>query len=266
MTRTLYEAASAIEAHMLADLLKQHGFSPQIVGEYLQGAAGELPAAGLVRLLIEDEEYAAAREVITQWEKAQPETSGTSVEPSKQTLGRMLYFFGGLLMGLAVMFAWVRTPVSEDGVDYNADGLLDEYWTYSPRGTLVKVDADRNLDKRLDYVASYDLKGLLESAQSDDNFDGKFETQLTFVRGNIESFQTDTDGDGYPDLVTNFQHGVLNTTHYRNPSTGLPLRVEHFRRGKLAYADIDADKNGVLDTRITFSALGDEVSRSPWAP
>jgi len=70
--RTLYQAGSAIEAHMLVDLLKQQGLSAEIHGEHLQGAIGELPAAGLVRLVVDEPDYAAAREVIERWETAQP--------------------------------------------------------------------------------------------------------------------------------------------------------------------------------------------------
>jgi tRNA nucleotidyltransferase/poly(A) polymerase len=44
--KTIYQAVNAIEAHMLRDLLAQEGLSPVIQGEHLQGAVGELPAAG----------------------------------------------------------------------------------------------------------------------------------------------------------------------------------------------------------------------------
>src|SRR5690606_18757888 len=57
--KTLYQAANAVEAHMLADYLKQEGLSAHVLGEHLQGAVGELPAAGLVRLMIPDEQYEA---------------------------------------------------------------------------------------------------------------------------------------------------------------------------------------------------------------
>lgn len=55
---------------MLADLLRQEGLTPHVFGEYLQGGIGELPAAGFVRLMIADEEYTAARELIEQWQAA----------------------------------------------------------------------------------------------------------------------------------------------------------------------------------------------------
>jgi hypothetical protein len=70
--RTLYEASSAVEAHLLKDLLAQEGVPASIHGEFLQGAMGELPAAGLVRLMVADEHYAAGRALIERWEAAAP--------------------------------------------------------------------------------------------------------------------------------------------------------------------------------------------------
>lgn len=40
----LYEAIDRIEAQMLADLLRSQGIEATILGDYLSGAAGELPA------------------------------------------------------------------------------------------------------------------------------------------------------------------------------------------------------------------------------
>jgi CheY-like chemotaxis protein len=54
--KTLYEPSNAIEAHMLQDLLQQEGISTRIQGAYLQGAVGELPASGLVHLVVEDDD------------------------------------------------------------------------------------------------------------------------------------------------------------------------------------------------------------------
>jgi hypothetical protein len=70
--RILYEASSAVEAHLLKDLLAQEGVPASIHGEFLQGAMGELPAAGLVRLMVADEHYAAGRALIARWEAAAP--------------------------------------------------------------------------------------------------------------------------------------------------------------------------------------------------
>ncbi|GMW06630.1 MAG: hypothetical protein AMXMBFR8_14270 [Nevskiales bacterium] len=46
--KRIYEAANAIEAHMIVHLLGQAGIEGRVEGEYLQGGVGELPAVGLV--------------------------------------------------------------------------------------------------------------------------------------------------------------------------------------------------------------------------
>lgn len=70
--KTVYKAGNALEAQMLLDLLKQDGITAHIRGAHLQGAIGELPAAGLVRLEVLEDDHARAREVIDRWEAANP--------------------------------------------------------------------------------------------------------------------------------------------------------------------------------------------------
>jgi hypothetical protein len=70
--RTIYEPEHAIEANIIAGLLKQAGISAHIAGEYLQGAAGELPVFGLVRIMVADEDAEAARQLIEEWNNGQP--------------------------------------------------------------------------------------------------------------------------------------------------------------------------------------------------
>lgn len=262
--KTLYEAANAIEAHMLLDLLAQQGLSAHIHGEHLQGAIGELPAAGLVRLVIPEEQYERAREVITRWESAQPLQSPPPAPRAPTRGGRAAWFFvAGLLVGSGALYAFVRAPVSADGVDHNRDGLLDETWILSARGTPVRLEVDRNLDKKVDYIARYDARGTLDTATSDDDFDGRFETRLSFRAGNVETSETDSDGDGFADLFSDYDSGVIRRTEYRDARTGRAVRVEHYGLGRVVHADVDTDADGRLDTRVTYSATGAEAARAP---
>jgi hypothetical protein len=66
--RTVFEPSNALEGHMLQDLLQQRGISSRLDGAQLQGGVGELPAAGLVRLVVDDEDYELARSVVDDWE------------------------------------------------------------------------------------------------------------------------------------------------------------------------------------------------------
>jgi hypothetical protein len=261
--KTLYHPANALEAHMLVHLLQQEGLSPEIQGEHLQGAIGELPAAGLLRLVVPPEQYDAGRSAIARWEAAQPveSTPGVAAHQARRRGG--WYFLAGLLAGAGVMYAMVRTPVGADGIDHDRDGLLDEKYTFSPRGTVVRYEADRDLDKRVDHVIEYDDRGFPATGRSDEDFDGHFESLLTFRRGQVETVQSDTDGDGFPDATSFYESGVLRKVTYRDPKTGQPLRIEHFRIGQLLHADIDTDGDGQLDTRARYSPLGEVLSRGP---
>ena len=70
--RSVYEPSNAIQAHVLQDVLRQHGIASHVQGEHLQGAVGELPAGSLVRLLVAEGDYAAARRAVEEWERAAP--------------------------------------------------------------------------------------------------------------------------------------------------------------------------------------------------
>lgn len=65
---TVFHAASALEAHLVADLLNRSHVDARIEGEYLTGGIGELPVAGLVRVVVKEEDLALARSIIAQWE------------------------------------------------------------------------------------------------------------------------------------------------------------------------------------------------------
>jgi len=254
--RAAYEASNAVEAHMIRDLLKQEGVSADIHGEHLLGAMGDIPVAGVVRVMVDEADYAQARAVVERWDATQPKESPRPVAlPSR----RWPWLFIGLALGIATTYAFFRSPVTVDGIDHNRDGILDEKYTYAPSGTILKVEIDRNLDRKVDYIAHYDRRGIIKTAESDDNFDGVFETHSTYRDGGIVHSDVDTDGDGYADLGIQYSDGVLTSMEYLNPSTGLPLRVEHYKLNKLVDADVDSDKDGKLDTRYVYDGLGQVV-------
>lgn len=262
--KTVYEAASAIEAHMLVDLLKQEGIEAQVRGEALQGAMGEVPATGLVRLEVDEADHAAARGVIQQWEQTPVEPTPAPARPPRSRLALGLAI--GLVVGVAATYAAYRAPVRQDGIDYNGDGQLDERWTYSANGMPLKYEIDRNLDGKIDYIATYDARGFMEAAEADDDFDGVFETRQWLRHGSVQMSVTDTDRDGYPDMRTNYNHGVTDSVEFINPASGKPLRIEHYTLGVLKYADIDSDRDGTLDTRVRYSPLGEITTREALPP
>lgn len=65
----VFEATSALDAHLIRDLLQRAGVPSRIDGEFLTGGMGELPAANLVVVRVAPEHVAEAREIIAEWEK-----------------------------------------------------------------------------------------------------------------------------------------------------------------------------------------------------
>ena len=57
-----------MEAHILLGLLNQVGIAGTVTGEYLQGAMGELPAFGLVKIHVDEADYVKAREIVAEWQ------------------------------------------------------------------------------------------------------------------------------------------------------------------------------------------------------
>jgi hypothetical protein len=119
--KTVYEPANAVEAHMLANLLRQGGFSPFIQGEHLSGGMGELPAMGLLRLNVPEDEHLAARRLLDEWEAEQGSAplpdgdAGPAPAPRLALwlvlgLGLAVGFVVGVAVGAAAVYGWQRAP------------------------------------------------------------------------------------------------------------------------------------------------------------
>lgn len=109
--KMVYEAAHGVEAHMIADLLRQEGIAGLVQGEYLQGAIGALPACGLVRVVVDEADYERARKVIDGWVAAQPRDEEAAAPPSAQSTTQWSWFAAGLLLGaFATYVAGLTAP------------------------------------------------------------------------------------------------------------------------------------------------------------
>jgi len=63
----VYHAANSLDANMIKGLLEQYKIRAFIQGEYLQGGVGELPAADLVTVSVDDEHQIEAKKIIHEW-------------------------------------------------------------------------------------------------------------------------------------------------------------------------------------------------------
>jgi hypothetical protein len=102
--KSVFEASTGLDAHMILNLLEQRGISGRIEGEYLQGGIGELSAMGFVRVLVADEDYAEAMQIVSEWEAIQPPDEKYNPETSTSVALRI--FLAGIFVGAAIMY-WV---------------------------------------------------------------------------------------------------------------------------------------------------------------
>ncbi|MEZ5960974.1 MAG: DUF2007 domain-containing protein [Hyphomonadaceae bacterium] len=261
--KQVYAPANAAEAHMLAHMLGQNDIVAHIHGEALQGGVGELPASGLLQLLVADEDYERARALIAAWERANTPSSDTSSERKPPSIWMAL-----LVIGLGVGGGWMLRTAAENnlvpidaqqwGLDQNGDGR-DDATFYARIGAAYayKSEYDRNFDSEVDDVWHFDARGAPTTRAHDDNFDGHMESRTVFRHGNASRTEIDTDRDGEADRTLIFLNGILDREeiHPANPQT--IVRVNYFDQLWMTRSESDADGDGVLETVQTYNERGD---------
>jgi len=60
----VFEALNSLEAHLVKIRLIGEGIDAWVGGDYLQGAMGELPAMGFLKVWVEDRDAPRARAII----------------------------------------------------------------------------------------------------------------------------------------------------------------------------------------------------------
>jgi hypothetical protein len=58
--KIVYQAENILDAHLVKGALENHDIPAFVTGEYLTGAIGELPAHGLVAIMVPDDHVDAA--------------------------------------------------------------------------------------------------------------------------------------------------------------------------------------------------------------
>lgn len=68
----IHEPADLGEGELLVAMLGSEGISAHLLGQHLLGALGELPASGLLAILVADEDALRARALIAAYNAAEP--------------------------------------------------------------------------------------------------------------------------------------------------------------------------------------------------
>jgi Putative prokaryotic signal transducing protein len=268
----VYAPANAAEAHMLQHLLEQRGIQAHIHGEALLGGVSELPAGGLLQLLVADEHYDEARQFILKWEKANAPARGDAAKVPRMPLAVSLIIFAlGLFAGWGLKLASENNLVPIDAsvvrFDWNDDGAPD-YSYYSRIGATYayKSEEDANHDGQVDRIVFYDPAGAAERGESDDNFDGFFESRWLYRYGIPSRQEFDTDKNGAADIIAYHRHGVFDREEIFDPATGQVARVNYYDNHLMYQSEIDVNRDGFLETLRTFDRYGEITTTETRAP
>ncbi|MGS2718536.1 putative signal transducing protein [Eionea flava] len=259
--RLLYEAQNSIEAHMIRHLLEQEGLSVQIDGEYLQGGVGEIQASGIVRIMIAESDYLEGKRIVEKWDERQRE-SNSPPPANYRRKSSFLVILTAFLCGIILTVAYYYTPITEDGIDYNDDGVLDETWTYF-NNRISKSEVDRNFDGKVDYKLLFDRKGFVKSFSSDEDFNGVFETQAHYEKGNVVWVKSDTTGDGFKNYRENYRYGIIETVIFFKPGSTKALKIQRYNsKGMLVRAEVDIDGDGLRETVYQYNDIEEIISKT----
>jgi len=130
---------------MILNLLIQEGIEGRVDGGYLPGGVGELQAINLVRVMVVEADYERAAQVIKDWEAIEVDKEERSRNRSSNGVS---IFLIGLVIGGGLIYWAYNSPVTEDGIDMNGDGVLDEKWLYKDN-RITKSEVDRNFDGKV---------------------------------------------------------------------------------------------------------------------
>jgi len=270
--KQVYAPANAAEAHMLAHLLEQNGIQAHIHGEALQGGVGELPAMGLLQLLVADEDHEAARALILQWERAHAAPTSDEVRERRPLpIWSALVLVaiglgGGWLLRRAAENNAIPIDASQWGLDQNEDGRDDLTFFYRVGAQLAyKSEADRNFDGAIDETYHYDAAGVVTSRENDDDFDGFVESRTIYRAGNPVRTDVDRNRNGVTDLQLYYTNAVVSREEIHDNLTGRVARANYYENFLLSRSESDLDGDGFLETVRTYDALG-EIARTETRP
>lgn len=270
--KQVYAPANSAEAHMLAHMLDQAGITAHIHGEALLGGVGELPAGGLLQLLVAEDEYDRARSLIGDWERANTLTPEESApKPSVPGWMGLIVFAIGVGGGWALRVAAEQSaiPITSDEVrsDVNGDGSDDTIYSYRVGASYpFKGTFDLNFDGTMDATEHYNASGVTTTREADENGDGFVESRTTYSDGNPRRTSIDRNRDGTPDLQVYFRDGVVSHEEIRDLRGGGIARVNYYANFLLNRSESDLDGDGFTETVRSYNELGEVTATETREP
>lgn len=261
--RQAYAPANLAEAHMLAHMLDQNGIVAHIQGEALLGGVGELPASGLMQLMVANEDYERSRALIGAWERANVSSPDEAREKRRVPIWMGLIVFaigvgGGWILREAAQQNIIPIDAQQWGIDENGDGI-DDTTNYARVGAsfAYKTEVDRNFDGAIDYKVSYDANGSTTLSESDDDFDHFFETRTRYRDGNAAVTTIDLDRDGKLDRALYYVRSSLDREEIWNDESERMVATLFYEGLRLSRSEHDLDGDGFAETRRTYDAFGE---------
>ena len=163
----------------------------------------------------------------------------------------MSIFLIGLVIGGGLTYWAYNSPVTEDGIDMNGDGVLDEIWIYKDN-RITGTEVDRNLDGKVDVIYNFDRKGVLIVSKQDDNFDEIFESVFRYENGLTQTQESDLNQDGGIDYKAKFKFGNIDEITILGEGHDLRKKRQKFHMGKLVSAEYDTDGDGSYDIEYAY--------------
>lgn len=270
----IYRAANIADAHLIRQMLEAEGIHAFIQGEYLQGAVGELPANTEILVQVGNDDYAAARAVVEQWESAEVEDAEDDTEyasqPAASTFGlnrgaSVFTVFAcllvGALAGAAMVWILYNRPLDGTSIDYDGDGRAEERVFFAGERA-ERVEYDRNRDGKVDQIIRYNLDGTLDAIESDDDFDGGYERVDRFHHNQPERWVVDDGLDRTIDYRGEYAMGVLFREEWLD-SNGNVIKSIRYDNARPVSGEFDSDGDGRLDTVRRYDRRGEIVGSEP---
>lgn len=244
---SVYTTSTALEAHMILNLLEQEGIAGRVDGAYLTGGVGELQALDLVRVMVDEADAGRARQIIRDWESIQVAEQTATV--SRKPVGAVAGFVAGLVVGGGAVFWACHGPPGEGGIDTNGDDVPDVRWIYR-HDRLNRAEVDRNAAA----VSRHDSAG---EAESDDSRDGVFAARIDYRHGLAGTRGADLDQGGEIDQRAVFTHDLVAEVFDLGPGGDRRCKQQEIRPGKRASAGCDADGDGRYAVKSAYDVFGE---------